>query len=130
MSIYAPIPDTSVMKTKKFDMNLAQAAASYVLCTCTGGVLIDTVQIFGAVVGATFTAATLQTDNTVPEEILSAAEGAVANIVAGKNIKSFTTKLYLPTAKKINYTISGATGTGSCLVIITYRPVINGADIA
>jgi hypothetical protein len=118
------------MKTKVFTMNLAQAANTYDLCTCTGGVLIDTVQIFGAVVGATFTAVTMQTSNTVPEEILSAAEGAVANIVAGKNIKSFTTKFYLATTKKIQYTISGSTGTGSCSIIVTYRPCINGAEIA
>ncbi len=131
-NVYAPVLDTALIKTKVFTLNLAQAAATYDLLACNagGGVMIESVQFFGTVVGATFTAVTCQSNNTVPEELLSAAEGAVVNIVAGKNIKNYSTPFYLAASKKLQYTISGSTGTGTVLAIVKYRPTVAGADIS
>lgn len=133
MAIHSvPVQDTHLTKTKEFTLNLAQAAATYDLATvnAVGGMVIEEVVFFGITVGATFTAVTVQSNNTVSEELLSAAEGAVANIIAGKNIKVHSSPFYLPATKKLQYTISGSTGTGSVRAIVKYRPSVSGADIS
>ena len=132
MSTWAPIPDTFVSKTKVFTANLAQAANTYTLATCnaSGGVIILGVEIYCSVVGATFTSVSIQTNDTTPVEFLSAVEGAVANLTAGKNIaKAWVPTTYLHTSKLIQYTIVGATGTGTLLVIVHYQPTVAGANI-
>jgi len=127
------LPETSQQKVKVFTLNLAQAAATYTLATCNavGGVLILGVDIYVATAGATFTSVSIQTNDTTAVEILSAAEGAVANLTVGKNVaKTFTGPTYLHTSKLITYTIIGATGTGSLRVIVRYTPTLSGADIS
>lgn len=133
MTTFAPTPDTSLIKTKVFTANLAQAAATYDLATCnaTGGVVIHDVQIYVATAGATFTSVAIATNDTTAVAILSAAEGAVANLTVGKNVaKAFTGPTYLHTSKKIQFTMVGSTGTGSLLVIVRYQPSVAGADIS
>lgn len=125
--------DTSALKCKVFTANLAQAAATYDLATCNaiGGVVIQDIQIYVPTAGATFTSIAIQTNDTTSVAILSALEGAVANLTVGKNIaKAFTGPTYLHTSKKIQYTIVGTTGTGSLLVVVRYHPSVAGADIA
>lgn len=133
MPAYGPLPDTSQIKTKTFTANLAQAAATYDLATCnaTGGVVIHDIQIYVATAGATLTSVAIQTNDTTSVAILSAVEGAVANLTVGKNVaKAFTGPTYLHTSKKIQFTLVGTTGTGSLLVIVRYQPSVAGADIA
>lgn len=132
MPTFAPPPDTQVIKAKVFTMNLAQAAATYDLATCNavGGVKIIDITFYVTVVGATFTSVSCQTNNTTADEFLSAAEGAVANITASKILKKYTTGSYLHTSLKIQYTIVGATGSGTVLVIVRYQPTVSGADIS
>lgn len=131
-SQFGPTVDTSLAKVKVFTLNLAQAAATYDLATCNaiGGVVVESINFYQSVAGATFTSVSVQTNDTTPVEALSAVEGALAGLTVGKNIKLFSTKTYLHTSKKIQYTIVGSTGTGTMLAIVTYRPTVNGADIA
>jgi len=129
----APTLDTTQHKIKTFTANLAQAAATYDLAqvNAIGGVKIIDIQIYTLVAGATFTSVSIQTNDTTAVNILTAAEGAVANLTVGKNIaKAFTGPTYLHTSKKIQFTIAGATGTGSLLVVVTYHPTVSGADIS
>lgn len=125
--------DTSQQRCKVFTANLAQAAATYTLAAvnATGGVVILGVDVYCTVAGATFTSASIQTNDTTAVTILSAAEGVVANLTAGKNIaKAFTGPTYLHTSKLIQYTIAGATGTGTLLVVVRYQPTVAGADLS
>ncbi len=132
MPLTVPVPDTQQVRCKVFTANLAQAAATYDLATCNavGGVVILSVDIYCVTAGATFTSVAIATNDTTVVPILSAVEGAVANLTAGKNIvKAFATQTYLHTSKKIQYTIVGATGTGSLRVIVRYQPSVVGADL-
>lgn len=131
MSTWAPIPDTSTTKTATLTLNLTQAAATYDAGTVSGGtiMLLDSV-MYVTVVGATFTAVSVQTNTTTAVELLSVSEGAVANITVNKNLKVFTTRTMIPSGNKIQYTISGSTGTGTILLQVRYQPMANGAVIA
>lgn len=130
---FAPVPDISQLRVKAFTANLAQVASTYDLATvnAVGGVLIHDVQIYTPSAGATFTSVSIQTNDTTPVVVLSAVEGAVANLTAGKNIvKAFTGPTYLHTSKKIQFTLIGTTGTGSLLVVVRYQSTVAGADIS
>ena len=133
MSTYAPIlvADTEKTKAATLTLNLAQAAATYDAGTVSGGaiMLLDAVA-YVSVVGATFTSVSIQTNTTTAVELMSAAEGAVANVTASKNLKVFTTRTMIPSGGKIQYTISGATGTGTILLQIRYQPMAASATIA
>ena len=125
--------DTTQQKCKVFTANLAQAAATYDLATvnAVGGVVILGVDVYCVTAGATFTSVAIASNDTVPVAILSAVEGAVANLSAGKNIaKAFTGPTYLHTGKKLQYAIVGVTGTGSLRVIVRYQPSAAGADLS
>ena len=133
MSAWGPTPDTSISKTKVFTINLAQAASTYTLATCNavGGVVIEDIRLYVTTAGATFTAVSIQTNDTTAVEFLSVSDGAVANLTVGKNITpSFAGPTYLHTSKLVRYTISGSTGTGAMIAVIKYRPSVAGADIS
>lgn len=133
MPYFNDTPSTAFVQTKVFTANLAQAAATYDLATCNavGGVVIQDVQLYMSVAGATFTSVALQTNDTTPVIILTAIEGALANLTVGKNVtKVFTGPTYLHTSKKIQYTLVGVTGTGTMLVVIRYQSTVGGADIS
>ena len=125
--------DTDRVRAKTFTINLAQAAATYDLATVntSGGIVIQDVQIYCSTVGAVLTSVSIQSNDTTAVQVLSAVEGAVANLTGGKNIaKAFTGPTYLHTSKKLQYTIVGATGSGTLLVIVRYQPSVTGADIS
>lgn len=133
MSTFAPTPDTQLMKCKVFTANLAQAAGTYdlAIASAAGGVVIQDIQVYVATAGATLTSVAVQTNDTTPVTMLSAVEGALANLTVGKNVaKAFTGPTYLHTSKKIQYTLVGVTGTGSLLVVVRYQPSVAGADIS
>lgn len=116
--------------------NLAQAAGTYDLGTASGGdILIDLQKLamYVATVGATFTSVSIQTNQTSTTTILSAVEGAVANLIAQKNLVRAIPViggLMLKSGQKLQYTIIGATGTGSLNVVIPYMPISMGAIIS
>lgn len=129
----AGIPDTQQHRVKVFTINCAQAAATYDLATvnATGGILILGIDFYTVTAGATFTSLAVAANDTTVVPFLSAVEGAVANLTVGKNIvKAFATQSYLHTSKKIQYTLVGATGTGSVLAVVRYQPTVAGADIS
>lgn len=131
MPTWGTIPDTDRVKATTLTMNLAQAAGTYDAGTVSGGtiMLLDAV-VYVATAGATFTSVSVQTNTTSPVELLSAVEGAVANVTGGKNLKVFTTRTIIPSGSKIQFTIVGVTGTGSLQLHIRYQPMANGAVIA
>lgn len=112
-------------------MDLSQAAGTYDLAAvnANGGVIVESIEFYVTETGATFTDVAAQTDDTTPEEFLSAAEGAVANITAGKVLKKFAGDTYIHTSKKIQYTITGSTGDGTVIAIIKWRPSVANAGL-
>lgn len=120
----------------QFTANLAQAAATYDLCTATNGdVNIDVrgLSIYVATAGAVLTSVAIQTNQTNNTALLSAVEGAVANLLAQKNlVRAIPTigGLLLKSGQKLQYTLVGATGSGSLNVTVPYMPVTAGATLA
>lgn len=129
MSANISSPNTVVYE---FTANLAQAAATYDLCTVTGDMFIEKFAIYVATVGATFTSASVQTNQTTAWNLMTSAEGAVANLAAQKNMNTATTNIpfVLKSGQKIQYTIVGPTGTGSLRVELLCRPITSGASLA
>lgn len=135
MFISSVDPNPTALRAKKFTANLAQAAATYDLCAASGGDVVIDIQklaIYVDTVGATFTSVSVQTNQAAATELLSAAEGAVANIVAGKNLVRaipVVGGLLLKSGEKIQYTIAGATGTGALSVGVPFTPTVAGATL-
>lgn len=132
-SVNSPVPDTQRFKTLQKSVDLSQAAGSYTLYTCngTGGVVLLGADIYCTVSGATFTSVSIQTNATTPFVILSAGEGALGNIVAGKNlVKAYQQGGYLATSGLIQYTMAGSAGSGTLLMTLRYVPSVAGADLS
>lgn len=129
------IQDTEVFRLSRFTADLTQAAGTYDLCTASGGgVLIDlqALAIYVATAGSTLTSVSIQTNQSSITTILSAAEGVVANLIAQKNLVRaipIIGGLYLASGQKLQYTISGLTGSGSLLITVPYRAVDVGARL-
>lgn len=132
---YQPLP-AGTPQAKSFTANLAQAAATYDLCTVSGGdVLIDlyALGIYVATAGATLTSVSIQSNQTNATIVLSAIEGAVANLLAQKNLVRaipIIGSLVLASGQKLQYTIVGATGTGALTVTVPFMALTSGATIA
>lgn len=125
----------NVQTALSFTANLAQAAATYDLCTASGGDLVIDLQrlaIYVATAGATLTSVSIQTNQTNITTILSAVEGAVANLIAQKNLVRAIPViggLLLKSGQKLQYTIVGVTGTGSLQVAVPFLPLTSGATL-
>lgn len=118
-------------ETKTFALNLNQGAATYDLFTASGGdVELISMTFYVSVAGGGLTSVSVQDNDSVPTEYLSAAEGAVAGILSGKNLKSYATKKILASGKKVQYTIVGAGNAGTIKATVVYRPTIAGATIS
>ena len=121
---------------KSFTANLTQVAATYDLCTATGGdVMIDVYNLafYMATAGATFTSVSVQSNQTAPFVLLSSAEGAVANLTAQKHVVRTipsSAGFILKSGQKIQYTIAGPTGSGSMEVSLSFKPLSLGATLA
>ena len=117
---------------QEFTANLAQAAATYDLCTASGDVLIYRAGIYVQTVGATFTSVSIQSNGTTAWIILSALDGALANIASQRSMPTTWSQedpLSLRSGQKIQYTLLGATGTGSLRVQLAYHPITGGAQL-
>lgn len=132
MSLYIPTRGNIIDLAPQFTMNLAQAAATYDLCTASGGdVIVWGINVFCTVSGATWTSVTIQTNSTTNFVIMNATEGARANFTAGKDVAPTWTqvaKILVRSGNKIQYTIAGSTGTGSAVVTVLCQSVA-GAGI-
>lgn len=131
MTLAVSVP---AFKVAQASMNLAQAANSYDLLTCSGSaVVITNAVVFCTVVGATWTSVTVQTDDTVPFVLMDATQGARANFVANSNVALTwpqVTRIYLRSGQKLRMTIAGSTGTGTALLTVVYFPLTQAGLLA
>jgi len=115
-----------------FTLNLAQAAATYDLCTASGGdIVIWGMGLFCTVAGTNWTSVTIQTDDTTNFVFVDATAGARANFTAGKNVAltwAQVQKVLLRSGQKIRYTIAGTTGVGTARCQLLYYS-INAGDL-
>lgn len=110
--------------TKAFTLNPIQVAATYDLATVAGGDIAITsvkVNVGTAVTGLVSIALT---DNDAGTSIMSAAEGAVANLLLNTLVKTYSTSFILHSTKKLQYTIVGTGLTGTASVTVTYMPLV------
>jgi len=120
-------------KIREFTLNLAQAAATYdVTQALSGAVFVEDWALQVSVVGAVFDSVSIQTDDTTPWELLSAVEGAVANLLDGANLQPAAKgkAFRLAVGKKIQFTLAGALGTGELKLAVRYRETTGGARLS
>jgi len=106
-------------------INLQQAANTYDLFTATGGgVMVEFFSITLPNVNvsddATITSIAVVTDTTAVITLLSAANGAKANLVANASF-SYALPFALPVGKKIRLTIAGGAADASTLCVTSCR---------
>lgn len=115
-------------------IDLNQAAGTYDLFTGTAQVVrlksLNIKMPTGAAGGA-LTSISIQTDDATPGIIISAANGAVANLTSEADL-GWTGTLYIAVGTKIQLTIAGGAHGGEyiCDVIAEYRAVISGGYLA
>lgn len=126
------VSDTEKSICKEYTLNVQQAAATYDICTATGGdILIKNAKVYVGTATITLTSVSVQTNMTTSTVILSAVEGAVANLTGDKMIvAAFTGPLFLSSGKKLQFTIIGTTSAqGTMKLIVEYMRGSAGADL-
>lgn len=112
-------------------VDLIKVAGTYDIVTSTNDVLIEEIALYVITAGVDFTSVSIQTNQTNATEILSAADGAVANIVIQKNIPTTLTRypFVLRNGQKIQYTLIGNGTAGSIYMITSWRPITGGSKL-
>jgi len=112
---------------KTFVLNLAQAAADYDITTAVGGDVLLNPELCAWYVdtaGATFTSVAVHTNTAHPTVLLTAAEGAVANLAAGINLQpAWRQPVIIRSGGKLQFTIVGATGVGQITLMLSFKPL-------
>lgn len=132
LNVAPVIADTEKTLAKSYSMNVQQAAATYDIATATGGdIYIKSAKVYVGTAVITLTSVSIQTNMTTAVVIMSAVEGAVANLTGDKNITiAFATPFILPSTKKLQFTIVGVTsGQGTMKLIVEYMRCAAGADL-
>jgi hypothetical protein len=116
-------------------IDLAQAADDYDLAEAVDGDCLLQALVFrmpdvDASDDATLTAISIQTDDSTPYELISAATGAVANLDPEAQLVWAGTVL-LAEGQKVQLTISGGAADAAtvCKVVIRYSPVTAAAHL-
>jgi len=114
--------------TKESTLDLAQAAATYDALTASGDLQVEAMSFYVSEAGADFTSVAVATDQTNPVTILTAAEGAVANVVAEKTLDFAYARFpfQMRDGQKLQYTLVGAGTAGEIRMTVIYRPVVQG----
>ena len=68
----------------EFTVSLIRVVGTYDICTANGDVKVFDISIHCTTLGAGFTSIEILTNHAVPISIMTAAEGLLVNIVAGK----------------------------------------------
>ena len=123
-------------QVKVTTVNLHQGAGAYDLATCaTQAIIVDSLTFscrldLSADAGA-ITGISIQTNDTTPAILISAANGVKANLTAYAQL-GYTGAIKVRVGNKIQCTIIGGTATASpttCDVEITYHAVLDGGTL-
>lgn len=116
-------PGLVVPFTKGFTLNPIQVAGTYTLATLAGGDIAITRLIVYVGTAVTGLISVAITDNDSGVSYLSAAEGAVANLLASTTVKTYTTAGVLHSGKLLQYAIVGTGLAGTVGITVTYVPL-------
>ena len=109
---------------------LNDTAGTYDIATATDGdIIVEDVLLYIVTAGETFDSVSIQTDDTTPFVVMTDVEGDVANLTAQTTVKTANSQksFYLASGKKLQYTITGSTGSGSCYIVIKYKIISEGS---
>jgi len=114
-------------------IDLNQAVGSYVLFTgATQAVILESLILRcpDIAAGGALTSIAIATDDTTPGVVISAADGAVANLTAEAQL-AWDGGIYIPVGTEIELTIAGgAHGVAYvCSVVAKYRSVVSGGEL-
>ena len=133
----AALADAMVMgksQIKATTIDLNQAAATYDLLTGTAqAVILESLNIKMPTgdCGGALTSISIQTDDATPGIIISAANGAVANLTSEADL-FWTGSMYITVGTKIQLTIAGGAHGAAyvCNVTAKCRAVVSGGYLA
>lgn len=128
----ADVPANERTIAKEFALNVLQAAATYDICTATGGdIYIKSAKVYVGTAITNLTSLSVQTNSTTAFNIMTSTEGLLAGLTADKMITTvFAGPLMLASGKKIQFTIVGTTpGAGTCKLVVEYMRCIPGCDL-
>jgi len=112
---------------KTFVLNLAQAAATYDITTAVGGDVVLNPELCAWYVdtsGTLFTSVSVQTNTANPTVLLTAVEGALANILIGKNLQpAWRQPSIIRSGGKLQFTMIGLTGVGQITLMLSFKPL-------
>ena len=118
---------------KTLDLNTAVVGLNDLFTGTAQTVIIEKLIIkMPDVVGAApMTGITIQTDHTTPQQFITAAQGAVANMTA-QNQFSSTDPISLEAGKKVQLTLAGGNHGAAylCTIEALYRAVTSGGSLA
>ena len=119
---------------KEVVISLIHVVGTYDVLTAVGDVMILGQETFVKVAGVGFVSIELLTNQTTTVQIMTAAEGAVANITIDKNLLGLTMpnnqRFQLRNGQKIQLKINGTNGTaGELRLVVEYRTISGGATL-
>lgn len=120
-----PDMETSSTLTQAFLVTLNQIDGLHAFCTALGDVLITGWSVYcDPAAAAPLTNAGIKSNDTTPFELMTDAEGAVANLKAQCNVKSGILLFILKSGRTLQLNITGgASATGVLTVVIRWRPL-------
>lgn len=124
--------DNEKTVAKEFSINPVQAAATYDVCTATGGdIYIRSAKVYVGTAVTNLTSLSIQTNSTTVFSIMTSTEGLLAGLTADKQITTaFAGSLFIASSKKIQFTIIGTTpGAGTMKLVVEYMRLSAGADL-
>lgn len=124
--------DSQMLQLAQFTLSLGQASGTYDICTASGDLLIDMANVYVATGALLVTSVAIRTNQSTPTDMMSAVEGALANLLSQRNmvLASATRPIYLASGQKLVMVLVGLTGSGSLKLNLRYYPVTAGARLA
>ena len=106
-------PDT---RTKIISISANRNTGVYDIVTASEDLVAELLGVYVDTTVTGLTAVSIQTDDSTPVVLVSAAEGAVAGLTAGKNLTfALASKIFLKSGKKVQLSILTTNGTGGTL---------------
>ena len=123
-----------VPQVKATTIDLNQAANTYDLFTCaTQPVMLSSlvIRMSGGLVAGAVTSISIQTNDATPQVLITAVQGAVANLLNQAQLFWSGNKAYLAVGQKIQLTIAGgAAGVAKvCDVVCEYEAIVSGGTL-
>jgi len=114
-----------------YNIALFNPAGSYGCAEAIGGdILLVSYNVYVGQAASTLTSVRIKTTQSNPTDIMTAAEGALANLTQSRNVPIARFQpILLRASEGIEYVIAGATGDGYLQLTMEYIPLSAGAHL-